>query len=124
MTIIILFALTVPDPLLTPGALCTATSVGFDGVRAGAPHCRRRVTATIRRTVFARYGIPWKQRGLYELDHFIPLCLGGSNEVANLFPQSWEAAKRKDVLEARLCRAFAAGRLSQDDAVAQLRAWH
>jgi hypothetical protein len=118
-----LLAISVPDPALTPGTLCTAASAGFDGIHHGAPHCRRRVTVSARRTALARYGVPWAQRGLYELDHYIPLCLGGSNDLANLFPQSWESAKRKDVLERRLCAAFAAGRLSQDEAVARLRAW-
>src|SRR3954462_10488620 len=45
----------------------------------------------------------------YELDHIVPLCMGGSNDRSNLQLQPWDEAKRKDVDEWRLCRAVCAG---------------
>lgn len=59
----------------------------------------------------------------YELDHIVPLCMGGSNDRSNLQLQPWDEAKRKDVDEWRLCRAVCAGWISLDDAQRQMREW-
>lgn len=42
----------------------------------------------------------------YELDHVVPLCMGGSNDRSNLQLQLWPDARRKDADEARLCHAI------------------
>lgn len=106
-----------------PGALCTADADTFEGLRRGVPMCRRRVTTEQRLTAFARAFIPRAQWPAYELDHFLPLCLGGSNDLANLWPEPIAHARRKDVLEQSLCRALAAGRLSQAQALEEIRRW-
>lgn len=115
----------VPDPALTPGALCTPAAVGFGGYTypAHVAHCRRHVTQTIRRTVLASYGVPWSERRRFELDHRLPLCLGGSNEARNLWPEAWSDARRKDVLEANLCGLLRRGKVTQESAVEQMLAW-
>lgn len=42
----------------------------------------------------------------YELDHRIPICLGGAAwSLSNLWLQSWPEARRKDRQEAIACRA-------------------
>jgi len=49
-----------------------------------------------------------------ELDHLVPIALGGNTSVANLWPQPWEGtdgAHVKDVLEARLAAMVCAGQL-------------
>jgi hypothetical protein len=38
----------------------------------------------------------------YIIDHLIPLEIGGSNEIANLWPQPEKEARIKDKLEATL----------------------
>src|SRR6266536_44605 len=45
----------------------------------------RHVTAAQRVQVYAEYGVA-DVPGLDEVDHFIPLELGGSNDIANLWP--------------------------------------
>src|SRR6266704_3164112 len=40
----------------------------------------------------------------YELDHIIPLCLGGSNDRSNLQMQPIDEAHEKDKLEWKACR--------------------
>lgn len=51
-----------------------------------------------RRADFARYGLPWSERSRYEDDHLVPLCLGGSDTMANRWPElrwgEWNAYKR------------------------------
>jgi hypothetical protein len=55
--------------------------------------------------VYAAYGITTHAAGEYELDHLIPLELGGSNARSNLWPQPYTGAWNahvKDALEDRL----------------------
>src|SRR6266702_6916028 len=37
---------------------------------------------------YAEYGIGYHSSGQYEIDHLIPLELGGSNDIANLWPEA------------------------------------
>lgn len=51
----------------------------------------------------------------YELDHLVPLELGGASSVANLWPEPWagrRGAHRKDGLENDLNRDVCSGSLS------------
>lgn len=62
----------------------------------------RNVPDRVKRLVYRRYGIKRHPRGTYELDHLIPLELGGSNKIINLFPQAAlprPGFHEKDVLE-------------------------
>jgi len=56
--------------------------------------------------VFERYGNAWPPpQGAFELDHLIPLVLGGDNSEANLWPQPagpGPSFRDKDALEVRL----------------------
>ena len=39
-------------------------------------------------TVYAEYGVIYPQApGAFEVDHFIPLEIGGSNDLTNLWPE-------------------------------------
>ena len=60
-----------------------------------------------------------------ELDHRIPLSLGGAPlERANLELQPWDEAPEKDHKEACLSRAVCAGRLTLNEARARIwRDW-
>lgn len=64
--------------------------------------------------VVRRHGI----RG-YELDHIVPLCLGGADTDANVRPQPLDEARVKDRLEAHACRSVCAGRVT----LATAQAW-
>jgi hypothetical protein len=65
-------------------------------------------------------GLPSTATVDYELDHRVPLALGGHpRNVRNLELQLWEGtdgAKRKDQLERRLQRAVCAGEVLLDEA--------
>lgn len=79
----------------------------------------RNVPESAKREVFRRYGIPWEQRRQFEVDHLVPLCLGGENAVSNLWPESWSGrwgAHSKDRLEVYLHKQVNRGKLSLHDA--------
>jgi hypothetical protein len=66
---------------------------------------RRRVSARIRKQVYAAYGLGFPQpRRAFQLDHLIPLELGGSNDVANLWPEPTATAHKKDIVQNELRR--------------------
>jgi hypothetical protein len=80
-------------------------------------------TADRRDEVLLRYGLPAGQHPDYQIDHLIPLCLGGSDDFSNLWPQprqtiepKWNA-EAKDRLEHLICAMVCNGQL--DIATAQ-----
>lgn len=77
-----------PNPKLTPGTTLNVTShdVCVPGYSSGANGVRN-VPDSEKNAVYAAYGIKTHQAGEYEVDHFIPLTLGGSNDIRNLWPQ-------------------------------------
>ena len=72
--------------------------------------------------VYASYGVPYPQpSGTYELDHLVPLELGGDNSNRNLWPEPAQPAPgfhQKDQLENYLHEAVCGGRLALADAQA------
>lgn len=114
-------AVSVPNVLLTPGAV--DPTVTLDTICNRTTRERRRVPFATSAAILAAYGIPEAQSASYELDHLIPLAIGGSNLAANLWPQPWVEADLKDRLEVemqrRACVAYRT--LTPTDAEAVLR---
>jgi len=77
-----------PDPQCTPGAVfpnVTKDQICVQGYTKTA----RAVPVSLKKKVYREYGISYPQPfGSYEADHFIPLTLGGSNDIANLWPEA------------------------------------
>lgn len=76
-----------PDRACSPGDVLTtdASVVCVTGYTATV----RDVPDSLKKQVFAEYGIPWSEHGNYEVDHIISLELGGSNDISNLYPESY-----------------------------------
>ena len=77
-----------PDPICSPGDVL---SVDPDEVCVtGYSATVRSVSEKKKNQVYSDYGVVSRTTGEYEMDHIIPLELGGSNDVKNLFPQPAE----------------------------------
>lgn len=110
-----------PNPVLTPGRLCD------NPVKYRYPeqiaYCERDVSFETKEILIQRYDeqlgfhIQSMNRADFKIDHFIPLCAGGSNDSQNLWPQHKSIYLITDPLEPLLCEKMAAGKLSQADAV-------
>lgn len=72
-----------PDPKLTPG----------EGTNQIIP---RNVPYSRKVTVYKAYNISLLKRLFYVIDHLIPLEIGGTNNLLNLWPQPRLEARLKD----------------------------
>ena len=93
-----------PDVARTPGA-------SFEDVKA-EDLCALHYTLGVRKPrfnakveAFARYGVSIRDRDMFQVDHLIPVSLGGNNNLENLWPQPYDervGAELKDQLERKL----------------------
>jgi hypothetical protein len=103
-----------PDLACTPGAVATTD---LDVICHTSTRGRRVVSRNARRRVFAMYGIsPHQPPGAYEMDHLIPLELGGSNAIANLWPEAAPGFHDKDQVENTLHARVCSGAMTLEDA--------
>ena len=108
-----------PNSRLTPGEVfpgVTAAQVCVSGYASSV----RNVTRDQYVAVYAEYGIPYPEpAGTYELDHLVPLELGGDNSDLNLWPEPAlpvPGFHQKDDLENYLHAEVCAGRMSLSEA--------
>jgi len=86
----------------------SAAALGLAAIsHAAASQCQHHYARTLwdKPPIAARQGI--RDYWDYELDHKIPLCLGGADSLENLQLQPWAEAVAKD--EDDLCQAVCAG---------------
>jgi hypothetical protein len=131
-----------PNPDLTPGL--AATLKVSDLTKEYSDHCpahkttctysqdHRDVNRAAHVEVYDKYNVPDSERNIRhgEVDHFWPLCAGGSNDERNLWYQpkenEWNGEnlgfKEKDWLEAEICKKIKAGDLDPQEAYDKLTA--
>ncbi len=78
-----------PDFDCTPGAIfenATKEKICVSGYSKTV----RIVSQSTKEDIYKSYGIKSRKPGQYQVDHFVSLALGGSNELANLWPEAAE----------------------------------
>ena len=105
-----------PDPACTPGSFDPAVTQA----NIATTICTSGYTATVRpptsatdkakKTLYTAYGVPTGT--VSELDHLVSLELGGSNDVANLWPEVGKVPNPKDSVENALHKAVCAGKVT------------
>jgi hypothetical protein len=125
-----------PDPSKTPGLADTTSAADLtkrytEGCPAAKTSCtyseaHRDVPASVHDQVYDEYSVPANDRNIKfgEVDHFYPLCAGGSNDIKNLWDQpadnEWNGANfgfhEKDKLETYVCTQIKAGKIVPKDA--------
>jgi hypothetical protein len=112
-----------PDHECTPGAIFETAGTSTICVKGYTTKVRN-VLTSLKKKVYAEYGISYPQStGSYEADHLVPLELGGSNDISNLFPESATPVpgfKEKDLIENYLHQEVCAGSISLSDAQKQI----
>ena len=109
-----------PDSDCTPGAVfsdVTKDQVCVSGYSTSV----RNVPESEKNQVYAEYGVKSHTTGEYEVDHLISLELGGSNDIANLWPEPAEPRPgfhEKDKVENYLHQQVCSGAMSLADAQA------
>jgi hypothetical protein len=110
-----------PDPLCTPGSVETVDLATVCGTSTKG---RRRVSEDLRRAVLEEYGLVSPlPTGAFEVDHLIPLELGGDNTLANLWPEAAipvPGFHEKDKVENFLHHQVCSGTMSLVDAQHQI----
>lgn len=115
----------IPDSRLTPGAInseATKRKICVPNYTSGSDiHGAkiRNVSESLKKKVFAEYNIdPTSDK--FEIDHLISLELGGTNDIKNLWPQSYTTtpynAHMKDNLENTLHRMVCSNQMNLSDA--------
>lgn len=114
-----------PHETVTPGSLCDRP----DTYRypENIPYCQRDVESTLKNNIIQdydkRFGFQIRKmnRQDFKIDHYIPLCMGGSNRRDNLWPQYKTIFVLTDPIEEKLCKLMAMGRMKQREAVGMIR---
>jgi hypothetical protein len=77
----------IQDKACTPGAVFANVTTA-QICKSGYASSVRDVSESTKDEVYAEYGITTHTTGQYEVDHLVSLELGGSNDIANLWPEA------------------------------------
>lgn len=108
-----------PDSACTPGAADKNLTKDLICSSSFSTKSIRNVPVSEKNEVYSEYGILSHRPGQYEVDHLISLELGGSNEIANLWPEAAEPRPgfhEKDKVENYLHKQVCNGFISLEEA--------
>jgi len=91
------FAATSVNATTTPGA--TDAGATKDVICGSGFAPTTSISSSTKRAVFAKYHIKKNRRSSYVIDRLVPLELGGTNDISNLWPQPRGQASSKDLQE-------------------------
>ena len=103
-----------PDNAVTPGVVGSVDSADVCGRVDGQTYSQRHreTTQKMKKEAYATYNVNKAGRE-FEVDHRVPLCIGGADDQANLWPQlgfEHPSFHDKDRLETRVCTAVCRAR--------------
>ena len=118
------FADGLPNAKLTPGVTRQVTQ---DVLCTTSTKLVRHTTSDTKNQVYAEYGLKPSRsanctgvsHSCYEVDHLIPLEIGGADDKNNLWPQLYDGANNahdKDKLENYLHKQICANKITMQDA--------
>lgn len=113
-----------PTAKFTPGELCDRpVSYRYP---ENIAYCDRIVSTEQKDEVFATYRkngyrMSYVNRADYKIDHYFPLCAGGSNNNENLWPQHISLANVTDSIEQLGCDKMAKGKITQAKFIALIK---
>lgn len=111
-----------PDLACTPGAIFP--NIAKEQIcQPGYSQSVRDVPNNVKDQVYAEYGITQHTTGEYEVDHLISLELGGSNDIANLWPEPANPRPgfhEKDQVENYLHDQICSGAMSLEQAQTEI----
>lgn len=114
-----------PDLQITPGAVCAKVNkLRYD---SNMSYCERNVSPGKKWAIIRRYMqklnfvINDSNRNEFKIDHYVPLCMGGSNAIENLWPQHRSISEITDKLEEDLCLQLKDGRITQEAAISKMK---
>ena len=109
-----------PDPVLTPGTVIRGIDTKTT-CHNGYARLARHVSKHLKTEVMKRYKLDPATQHLYEIDHFIPLNIGGTNDITNLWPEPLASAHDKDKVEFFLYQEVCHSRMQIEDAQDQIK---
>ncbi|MBL7670678.1 MAG: hypothetical protein JNM39_09335 [Bdellovibrionaceae bacterium] len=114
-----------PHEEMTVGSLCErADSLRYP---ERIKYCTRAVETSLKKEIIVKYDrafgyrIGASNRADFKIDHLIPLCMGGSNNEDNLWPQHKSVFAITDPLEPEFCKKMSENKILQKDAVEMIR---
>lgn len=116
-----------PNERLTPGDLCERNQSNTFRYPERILYCNRSVSSGEKQSIIRAYDrelgfqIGQMNRQDFKIDHYIPLCMGGSNDDENLWPQHKSIYQITDGLEGKMCELMSKGKLTQVKAVETIR---
>ncbi|MGH7590307.1 MAG: HNH endonuclease [Gemmatimonadales bacterium] len=106
-----------PDSIVTPGAVLTTDTAKI--CHPGYAKSVRHVSGRTKHQAYILYGATKAPSICCEVDHLISLELGGSNDLANLWPEPYQptpGSYEKDKLENWLHAEVCAGKIPIEEA--------
>lgn len=113
-----------PVASLTPGSLCDHPD--YFRYREKIAYCERDVSTNHKNYIIETYRklgyrLDAARRSEFKIDHYIPLCAGGSNNSNNLWPQHHTVYKLTDPVDELACRKMESGKLTQQKAISLIK---